>query len=192
MFGDDLASQLPEHIRPLAEQLKQFPRNYAKWVYASSIPNDTYQGDVFPELPFVQIDESGDVVRADRLGMVISNTCDAQPDQSENILIAPISDLGDYRRHSESEGELRGEELENHLRALTENKLSHLMFLPASPGFEDAFVDFGNISTISSKYFHTMYSDLKLASLSQYGQYYLLMKLVHHFARPESQDAKRT
>jgi hypothetical protein len=192
LFGDDLASYLPEHIRPFAEQLKQFPTGYEKWVYAGSLPSDAYQGDIFGVLPFVHVDDDDDVVRADRLGMVISNTCDAQPDQADYILIAPISDLDDYRKYSESEGELQGEELENHIRALVENKLSQIMFLPETTGFGRAFVDFGNICSISSKSFHTRYVDMKMISLSQYGHYFLLMKLAYHLARPESADAKRT
>lgn len=47
MFGEDISAYLPEHIKPFAEQLKQFPAGYEKWVYASSLPRETYQGDVF-------------------------------------------------------------------------------------------------------------------------------------------------
>jgi hypothetical protein len=48
-------------------------------------------------------------------GMVISCTCDTQPEQGEFVLVAPVFDLDDYRTKSE----LKGQDLDNHIRALT-------------------------------------------------------------------------
>jgi len=59
MFGDDLVPYLPEHIRPYANQLKQFPEGYEKWVYAASLPAETYQGDVFNKMSLASIDDDG-------------------------------------------------------------------------------------------------------------------------------------
>lgn len=188
MFGDDLSTYLPEHIRPFAKQLKQFPLGYEKWVYAASVAKDTYQGDVFGDLPFVLIDDEGDVARAEGIGMLISNTCDSQLDQSEVVLVAEVIELDDYREQSD----LKGEALENHIRALVGNQLSQMLYLPEIGALGNAFVDFGKMSSVSTKYFHERSGDLKLLSLSQYGHYFFLMKLAYHLARPEGADINRS
>ena len=187
MFGDDITAYLPEHIKPFTEQLKQFPAGYEKWIYATSLPSETYQGDVFTQVPLVSIDDTGDVVRAEVSGMVVSNTCDAQPHRGDFILVAPVIDLQDYRENSD----LKGEDLENHLRTLTENKISQLMFLPEGQGIRGCFVDFANVCSVSLRYFHSDRGQKRRVSLSQCGHYFLLIKLTYHFSRPEAPDAKR-
>jgi hypothetical protein len=187
VFGEDLTAYLPEGIKPFGEQLRQFPAGYEKWVYASSLPLKTYQGDVFTQVPFISLDDNGDAIRGEPLGMVVSNTCDAQSGQGEFLLVAPVIDLEDYRRQSQ----LKGEDLENHIRALMENKISQLMFLPDGQGIGRSFVDFGNICSVSLNFFHSGRGQKRLVSLSQCGHYFLLMKIAYHFCRPETSDAKR-
>lgn len=189
MFGDDLVAYLPEHIRPLAQQLKQFPRAFEKWVYASSAPSKMCQGDIVTRLSFVAIGEDGDAVLLENSvgGIVVSVTCDAQPGQGEFVLVAPVFDLDDYRNNST----LKGEELENHIRALTENKISNLLFLPNGSGIRRCFADFGSICPVSLSYFHSNRGQERLASLSQYGHYFLLMKLAYHFTRAEPSELNR-
>lgn len=63
MFGNDIAAYLPQQLKPLADLLKQFPTGFEKWVYATSAPPETYQGDVVTGIPFVAVDENGDVLR---------------------------------------------------------------------------------------------------------------------------------
>lgn len=187
MFGDDILPYLPDNIRPLAKQLKQFPANYEKWVYAPAFRSRPYQEDVFTEVPLVFIDEDGAATRAQLHGMVISNACDAQTDQGDFVIVAPVIDLKMYQETSE----LKGEELSNHIRALTENKISNLLFLPAGQGGSDAFVDFSNLCSVSSAYFHKARGQNRIISLSLLGHYFLLIKLAYHFTRPESADAVR-
>jgi hypothetical protein len=181
MLDEDIEAYLPDHIRPFAQQLKQFPTEYEKWVYAPSLPADIYQGDLFARVPFVALDDEGDVIRRESQGMLVSNTCDAQPGQGEFVLVAPVIDLEDYREHNE----LQGEALENHIRALTENKISQLMYLPETQQTRGAFVDFGNITSASLRFFHSQRGPIRLASLSQCGHYFLLIKLAYHLCRPE-------
>lgn len=187
MFGEDITAYLPEHIKLFAEQLNQFPAGYEKWVYASSLPPETYQGDVFTQVPFISLDDNGDPIRGELFGMVVSNTCDAQPSQGEFALVSPVIDLEDYRQHSG----LKGQDLENHIRALMENKISRLMFLPDGQGIGRSFVDFGNICSVSLRFFHSDRGQKRLLSLSQCGHYFLLMKLAYHFCRPGASDTKR-
>jgi hypothetical protein len=187
MLGDDLVPYLPEHIKPYADQLKQFPENFEKWVYATAIPENSYQGDVAETISLVSIDADGTAIRAETPGMVVSNTCDTQPGQGDFVLVAPVLDLEDYRKESE----LRNQALENHLRDLKQNKISQLMFLPKGHGISDCFVDFGNICSVSLQHFHSRANQTRLQSLSQCGHYFMLVKLAYHFTRPEPGDAKR-
>lgn len=188
MTTDELVRYLPEHIKPLAEQLRQFPTGYEKWVYATAAPPETYQGDVFASVTIVSVDEDGDAILGTTAGMVISNTCDAQPGMADFILVAPVISLADYRENSA----LEGENLENHISALRDNRISQLIFLPPRVGLADSFADLGNICPISSTYFHSRHAQARLVSLSQYGHYFLLIKLAYHLTRPEPSDAKRT
>ena len=187
MLEDEIAAYLPERIKPFREQLKQFPANFEKWVYASSVPTETYQGDVFAPAPFVCIDENGDVAHGVFSGMVISNTCDVQPRRADFVLVAPVIDLEDYRKNCD----LEGENLENHIRALTRNELSQLMFLPDTQGLSRSFVDFGKMCSISLAHFYRELANRRLLSFSQCGHYIMLIKLAYHLSRPEAQDAKR-
>jgi hypothetical protein len=187
VFGDDIFPYLPENIKPFSQQLKQFPENYEKWVYAAAYRSETYQGDVFADVPFVFVDEDGDPAQAQLAGMVVSNTCDTQPNQGEFVVLAPLIDLETYRQSSE----LEGEELANHVRAVTENKISNLMFLPRSETTLDSLVDFGNLCSVSGAYFHQKKGKNRIVSLSLVGHYFMLVKLAYHFTRPEAADALR-
>lgn len=187
MFSKDITPFLPPHLQKFSVQLRQFPENYEKWVYATSLPNEVYQGDVVTKAPLVHVDANGKLDSLDLPGMVISCTCDAQLGQGDFILIAPVHDLEDYRSHSD----LGGPELENHLRALTRNEISDLFFLPAGQGLKPSFVDLGTITSISIEYLHSDQGVQRMASLSQVGHYVLLVKLAYHLTRPEGADAAR-
>ena len=186
MFGESIAAYLPDN-HPFSEQLQQFPVGYEKWVYATCFPSTTYQGDVFTNLPFVAVDDEGEVVRVETSGMIISNTCDAQPGQGDSLLVAPVWYLSEYR----AQHGLEGQALENHLQSLMENKLSQMLVLPRGADIPDCVVDFGRLSSISLEHFQRKKDKARIASLSQVGHYFLLMKLAYHFTRPEAPDAKR-
>jgi hypothetical protein len=188
VFGDDLKPFLPNHIQKFSEQLKQFPKHYEKWVHASSLTEQIYQGDVMAQAPLVAINEKGDADRLDLPGMVISCTCDVQPDRGDIALVAPVLDLEDYRNNSE----LEGQALEDHIKALTENKISDFFFLPPGLGLTaPSFVDFGSITSVSVEYLHSDDRKNRLTSLSLLGHYFFVVKLAYHFTRPEGADSMR-
>jgi hypothetical protein len=187
MFGDDIAAYLPEHIRPFQKLLKDFPENYEKWVHSTSVPNELYQGDVLDSATIVNVDDQGEVVRAEIPVMVISCTCDVQPGQGETLLIAAVYDFEDYKKNHP----LTDFELEDHLRALQRNEIANLFYLPSGQKLKASVVDFQLISPVSVSYFYPDRFRNRLTSLSQVGHYFFLMKLAHHMARPESKDAER-
>lgn len=186
MLGDDFRSYLPEHVRPFAELLKQFPANYEKWVHASALPTELYQGDVIENAVLTAIDEDGDISRLDLPAMVISCTCDVQPKQGKFALLAPAIDLDFYRANSE----LEGEALESHMTMLLANKIANLFFLPAGQKLKASVIDFEQLTAVSAELLQKSV-ERRLSSLSQTGHYLLLVKLTHHLTRPDAKDAKR-
>lgn len=184
MIGE-LASYLPEHIRPFADLLKQFPQNYEKWAHATAIPEEVYQGDVLEKAVLATIDEEGAVLRADLPAMIISCSCDVQPKQGKFALLAPVIDLEFYKQHSE----LQGDALDSHIRFVMDNKIANLFYLPAGQKLKASVIDFEQISPISVEFLQGIKD--RLTSLSQTGHYLLLVKLAHHFCRPDASDAKR-
>ena len=187
MFGDDIAAYLPEYIKPFKQLLKDFPKNYEKWVHSPTLPNELYQGDILDCAVIVNVNEHGNIERAEVPVMVISCTCDVQPGRDDTLLIAAVYDLEDYRAHHP----LTGSKLEDHLNALQRNEIANLFYLPAGQKLGASVVDFQLISPLSVSYLYPDRFKNRLTSLSQVGHYFFLMKLAHHMARPESDDAKR-
>jgi hypothetical protein len=184
---EDLGSYLPEHVRPFADLLKQFPVNYEKWVHAATFPAEVYQGDVVEHAPLTAIDEDGDILRSDLPAMVISCTCDAQPKQGKFALLAPVIDLDFYRANSE----FQGNALDSHMTVLMANKIANLFFLPAGQKLKASVIDFEQLTAISVEFLQKSL-EKRLTSLSQTGHYLLLVKLAHHLTRPDAIDANRT
>ena len=183
----DIASFLPEHVRPFAELLKQFPANYEKWVHSTALPTELYQGDVLETALLIAVDEDGDTEKADLPAMVISSTCDVQPKQGKFALLAPVIDLQSY----ENNCEFRGEALRSHIRDLMANRIANFFFLPAGQKLKASVVDFQRLTSVSLDFLHSKPLNTRLTSLSQTGHYLLLVKLAHHLARPDSKDADR-
>jgi hypothetical protein len=183
----DLASYLPEHIRPFAELLKQFPINFEKWVHATGFPVELYQGDVVANAVLTAVDENGTVLRSDLPAMVISCTCDVQPKQGKFALLAPVIDLELYRANSE----LQGAALDSHLRDVMANKIANLFFLPAGLKLKASVIDFQQLTAVSIEFLHNNGPKTRLTSLSQPGHYLFLVKLAHHLTRPDAASAQR-
>jgi hypothetical protein len=187
VFGDDLKPFLPSNIQPFSLQLKQFPEHFEKWVHASSLPNNIFQGDVLKVAPIVIMEETGKIHCLDLPAMIISCSCDVQPGQAEVALVAPVFDLEDYKKNSE----LTSSDLDEHIRSLKANKIANLFFLPAGVNLKASVVDFANISPISVEFLHSQLKSARLTSLSQLGHYIFVVKLAYHFTRPEPADAVR-
>lgn len=187
--GDDIARLLPNQIKSLAEDLKKYPVEYPKWLYGTALAQ-VYQGDIIQSLTVVAVDDEGDTVSRAGPVVVMSHTCDAQPDQSDYVLVAPIFSLQERREASE----LNVQSLKDHLRDLCANRLTDLMFLPGVGKLPDSFIDFNHVSAVASEHFYSSEIDVRgqrIASLSQKGHYFFLMKLAFHFCRPDPPDSKR-
>ncbi|MHB8485488.1 MAG: hypothetical protein ACYDCM_07140 [Candidatus Acidiferrales bacterium] len=187
--GDDITRLLPTHLKSLADDLKKYPSGYAKWLYGS-VSNNIYQGDIIQNLTVVAVDEDGDPVSRAGAVVVMSHTCDAQPAQCDYVLVAPIFSFRELRET----GEMAPQRLEDHLRDLRANRLTGRMFLPEVGNLPDSFIDFSQVSTIANEHFQSPEVDVRrqrIASLSQKGHYFFLMKLAFHFCRADPVDSTR-
>lgn len=185
--GDDISRLLPSHVKSLADDLKKNPTDCSKWLYGS-VAADVYQGDILDNFRIVVTDTEGDAVARTGPVIVMSHTCDAQPHQSEFVLLAPVFSL----KERSDTSELGAEALENHLRDLRANRLTGFMFLPKIGTLPDSYADFSQVAAIASKHFHSCnVCNHRVAGLSQKGHYFLLMKVAFHFCRSDPPDSKR-
>ena len=189
--GDDISALLPDHIKSLADDLKKLPEGYPKWLYGGTPSPEIYQSDLIHDVRTYLVSEDGGVLSREGLVMVVSNTCDTQPDRRDFVLVAPVFPL---QERIDSSG-LNGEALRNHVTDLQQNRLSPIMYLPRQGDIPDSFVDFSHISAVSSEFFFSPWVNAigkRVASLSQKGHYFFLMKLAYHFCRAETPDVRRT
>lgn len=187
--GEDINRLIPENVRSVFADLKKDPTAYLKWLYGSSL-DEIYQGDVLQNLSAITAGDDGEVVAREGPALVVSQTCDCQPSQGEFILIAPVFPLQEMRE----QGGLSPQTLDNFVRDLRGNRLKDQIFLPAIAGLPDSWVDFSQICPISSQYFHSkqlVTGRKRLASLSQKGHYFFLMRLSFYLCHPDPADSKR-
>ncbi len=187
--GDDLSRLLPAHLQSLSEDLKRIPEGYEKWLYGPA-DAEIYQADVLQDVRTYRMADDGGILYRDGLAVIVSHTCDAQPRRHGSILIAPVFSLKERLQGTS----LTGEALSNHLTDLRRNRLYSEMYLPEQDKIPESFVDFSLITPVSSQFFHSAKFDAagrRVASLSQKGHYFFLMKLAYHFCRAEPTDAKR-
>src|SRR6266404_1988696 len=189
--GEDITRLLPEHLKSFASDLRKYPLGFPKWFYGAP-PAEIYQGDVISSARTPLLDDDGTGAYRDGAVVVISNTCDVQPNRDDYLLLAPLFTL-----EERIEGiTLTGQQQIDHIHDLKRNRLTNIMFFPATSGVPESWVDFSKICPVSSNYFYSEALNVRekrVASLSQKGHYFFLMKLASHLCRPEDpNDAKRT
>jgi hypothetical protein len=87
------------------------------------------------------------------------------------------------------------QDIENFKRDLCANRLKAQLFFPAINSLPDSYLDLGQVFSVSSLWFHSdgfVGSRNRLASLSQKGHYFFLMRLSFYLGRPDPVDSKRS
>jgi len=131
------------------------------------------QGDIISHVRFLRTDENGVIGKLDTMGMVISNTCDIENDDS--IVVAPLVQI-DQLDLSESD-----------LSNLKRNRIYRFIFIPENI-FTDFVVDLSRVTTFNKAYIEKSIDENRaeyVASLNQLGYYFFLCKIAIHFLRPE-------
>jgi hypothetical protein len=79
------------------------------------------------------------------------------------------------------------------LESIRANRIDELFYIPPCPQLSHGgIVRFSLLSSLSAELYELAVGDRRrIASLTQNGHYFLLMKLTHFLARPESSEIVR-
>jgi hypothetical protein len=180
----------PQRVDSFISCLKS-PSDYS-WLLTVPHPTETrLQGDLFCDFPFAIVDHDGNPKCSRFTVLVLNNTCDLQPSRSNFVTAAPVLDFGSY---SQSIVKKRGgNKAANFLKDVMANKVFEILWLPAFGAFRDgAVVLLDRIGAISiDVYESALANNRRIASFSQNGFYFFLIKITKHLARPESDEVIR-
>jgi hypothetical protein len=175
---DEVKAQLMRHL--------QLPHNdrYTQFYVNITSGSELYQGDVFRVRKHLKRKLQTDFV------LLVSNTCDMQPDREDKILAIPLRQLPNPSQVHHSQRSKLSALVDN----LTKYENTSFFYLPpinvAHPlqGFPGLYGAFGDIVSLSSeeisKCFNSKPED-RVLSLKETGFYILLIKLSVYFLRPD-------
>ncbi len=193
-----------EHLPVLANNLKRIPD--FSWVI--DIPHaeiERLQGDVLSNFPTVFLDERGEARSRGFTVLVLNNTCDLPDDRLDFITAAPIVDFNKYLEF-ERERQIRGkstledserrrieDRLQEYGRVLRNNDKTEILYLPPFSEFtHGALVLLHLVCSVSARlYQDALRQGRRVASFTQTGFYFLLIKLTTHLARAEGVEVVR-
>ncbi len=194
-----------EHLPALANNLKRIP----DFSWLIDIPHAEIarlQGDVLSNFPTVFLDEQATARSREFTVLVLNNTCDLPDDRLDFITAAPIVDFNMYLEF-ERERRFRGKDtlddlekrriedrLQEYGRVLRNNDKTEILYLPPFSEFSHgALVLLHLVCSVSAKLYHeALDRGMRIASFTQTGFYFLLIKLTTHLARAETAEVTRT
>ncbi|MHB0981651.1 MAG: hypothetical protein ACYC5Q_16570 [Thermoleophilia bacterium] len=180
-----------EHKPTLKRLLASFPDYVEDWFWAPAPDRGLLlQGDMIDEIPLLipSLDAEPASVAYHRV-VLLSNSCDVEQGKGDFGTVAPVIGL-DAMESGWIEQGLSASSWADRLAAIRHNQVTNLLYLPGSTVMKPsaALLELASAVAITEL---AGCKDRKLHSLSRYGHYLLLTKLVWHFARPESADAVR-
>lgn len=180
----------PERVASLVSCLNKAP-DYS-WMLTGPHPNEPrLQGDILAEIPVAIVAPSGEPKCKPLTVLALNNTCDLQRDRSEFITVAPVMDFEDFTNFIvQKRGERRAS---NYLKDVRENHVFEILWLPPFGSFSSgALVFLDRIGSVAAAlYDSAVAGKRRVASFSQNGFYFLLIKVTKHLARPESEQVVR-
>jgi hypothetical protein len=193
-----------EQIPALSRDLKKIPD--FSWLLGEPHPEiERLQGDFLNDFPTVYLDEKGDSRSRKFTVMILNNTCDLPDGRLDFVTAAPVVDFNRYleferdrrlRAHTHlGEHEKAGIEdsVQELARVIRHNDKTELLFVPKFGEFQNgALVLLHLVCSVSTKIYHdALRAKQRLASFTQTGFYFLLIKLTTHIARAESTQVMR-
>ncbi len=179
----------PEHVDELLRALKI--RSFAWLVCDPSQQENRLQGDVMRELPVAIVAPDGQPRCKGFTAMVINNACDLQPERSEMVTVAPLQHFDKFAASilaQKDDGRAK-----QYLDSVRANQIDELLYFPNCPQLPaGAVVRMDRLSSMSAQVYERALGDGgRIASLTQNGFYFFLMKLTRFLCRPESADITR-
>lgn len=169
-FVESVLPSVPQESANAAkEAINQINCDKYEFVTTKLLP-ELSQGDMISEIPFFYLDGSGVQKNFKSKGMIISTSCHI--DQKDLILIAPAFSVEDFV---------------GDITSLKRNQIYDYMYLSNISG-KDYFVDFSSIGSYNKSMLIKGFEVDKIhrvASLSQLGYYFLIIKLTVFLMRRE-------
>lgn len=181
----------PEKISSLIATLKKVPD--FSWLLSDPHPSEQrLQADLLKDFPVALIAHDG-AVRSKRFAvLILNNTCDLQPNRSRFVSVAPVLDFEEFAKVEISKRGQNG--AQSYLHDIRSNRVFELLWLPPFHTFRAGGIVF--LDRLSSAaitiYEQSLTHGARLASFSQNGFYYFLIKITTHLARAESSEVQRT
>jgi len=181
------------------EYLMQIPHGIDARFYSSSIPPDTYQGDIIDKFDIVYYELVDGQLELLRIGgipcMLLSHTCDIDFENKTRekfISIAPVINFDEFAQAKIPAYSNEG--WEDYLKSVKANLITDILYIPKKGPLNDSVVLLDRISSIDPRLIQARLNNSEaniILSLSQIGFYYFLIKLTNHFARYEDREEVR-
>lgn len=192
ILDEELRKYLPKYLseenyRNLLSELKSFPDNIDARMYTSSLNDEIlYQGDGINNMPIIDLAQNSKNIKSVP-ALILSNTCDMDLSNKRmhptSIVYAPIIKLSRYKsvinQHCDNISKI-----EDHITDLKQQKITQIMYLPATGQMEESIVLLDRVFSINNKYVNrSKLKDIRFFSFSDYGFYLFVFKLSVHFSR---------
>jgi hypothetical protein len=181
----------PEKVASLLAALKRVP-DFGWLLTSPNAGEHRLQGDLHADFPVALIAPDGRAVSKKFPVLVLNNTCDLQANRSAFVNVAPVLD---FEQFAKIEIAKRGETgAKSYLHAIRSNCVLEVLWLPPFHTFNEGGIVFlDRLSSAASNIFEqSLNNNARLASFSQNGFYYFLIKITSHLARAESEEVQRT
>jgi len=191
-----------EHVPALTRDLKKVPD--FSWLLAQPHREiKRLQGDLLKDFPTVILDNDAKPRCQNFTVLILNNTCDLPDDRLDFVTAAPVVDFNKYvefernRRFknliTDSDKSRAEDSIQELARTLRNNNKTEILFLPSFGEFEHgALVLLHLVCSVSANvYREAVGTGRRLASFTQTGFYFLLMKLTTHVARAETTQVVR-
>jgi hypothetical protein len=168
----------PETAKQCIQDLTNDPPE-PRELFALTLPNDIYQGDMLEPVDFLGYGADGGYVESSLVGMLMSHSCDMAEDQK--VIFAACHPADRYHAHS-AWGQIR------------RNRFYELMYLAGVPTKGDVIVDLATVQTVPTSRIRDQLAENNLTRISSFtpiGYYFFVAKLTVHFLRAREDDEVR-
>lgn len=113
-------------------------------------------------------------------GMILSQSCDIQRSDRNNLLICPVKKLS-FLKNKLLEREKTEVQVSNFINQLIDKKINYWFYIPENNGLEESYADFTMISSIDKSILDT---SSRIFSLTPYSRQWLQYSLMKYLGRP--------
>jgi hypothetical protein len=171
----------PDVARKVIEGVRR-DRPTPKQLYSISAPAGICQGDIIGPVTFKWVGDEGEWVEDRGLGLVLSNSCDAESD--DYITVALSFEYQEFAADPAISARA------DFAIGVANNLVTNLLFLPAVPDAGDLVSDLSTVLTLSRRFLERRLADgtiRRYSAFSDFGYYVFLSKLSLHYLRPEEE-----